>query len=629
MRQFFSKKYTLSPGQTACLLLFSPAVILLILGFMNPSLSTSLWFFHQVLFSPLLGILNYLPILAVTLLIFFLTKRAVFSVLLSGLLFGILGYVNLIKLMFRAEPLIPSDFRLMREALGALTGMGGYDFGYSLIAIVAVVILVPVLFIAWKKWEPAKLSGLRRILLAVLIVAGSITVFPPVYAQSDLIASFSYPFGGKDAAYGGRGFVYSFLHDVANLRTHPPEGYNRALMHEKNNTRDPVVSPEMRPHVIMVMSEAHSDISDRGPFDFTGHRDPLEIFRQVSEEAVIAGHLALDTSGGGTAWGEFSSLSGIAPLLVSGINAPYDYVRWGVDALPRRFAAHGYFPEAIHPGYSWFYNRQNAWRHMGFEKLFFIEDSFAYNPDIRPRLIEDSVLFDFMLDRIDQHLDTRDEPLFQFITTIYGHGGYVQKFQEELQPAIFNTDLELSDRHIDILTNYFLGVIEADIALGRLVDHVRDSDEPFVIVFFSDHMPFLHDNNVLFTEMGIARRGGSDQDLFNFFRLPYFIWANDAALRDGSIQDNFQNSTLDPSVDYSVHFLPGMLLELLGLDEAPFIRQLNEMRADLPVIQRYFYQETGGELVASRDQLSERAQQLMHLYHQFSYYLLFDDQTYR
>lgn len=631
MKQFFSKKWTCKPWQTGLVLVLASLLIWFLMAFLSPDFDTTRFYLRQSFARPTLLLLNFLPILVLNLVLFFLTKRAVFSVLLGGAIVLLLGYVNLVKLMFRMEPFVPADFRLVREMFHVITG---YSLEYILFAVGFVLLVACLCVVAWRKWEPARLKWPGRLVPLVCLLLGSLLAFRGVYAVPDMPGRFSYPYGGKDMEYIGRGFVFSFIHDISNLAIRTPDGYDRAVMHEKNQAAAPIDPNSVaRPHVIMIMSEAFSDISEQGPFDFTGFRDPLERYKEIIAEAVVAGHIAVDVSGGGTAWSEFAGLTGISPMLLSGTNSPYDYIRAGVPSLVRQFAALDYFTQGLHPWHGWFYNRRNVWPHLGFDEVEFLEDTWDRAIHSKGAYISEEATFDVMLDRLAHHFEHRpDTPLFQFTTTVQNHGGYIRTYDADiLQPAIFNTDMDLTEDEIDILTNYFIGVIDSDKQLGRLIDFVSPLDAPVVVVYFSDHKPFLHNNNALFDTMDIARRGGTNQDLMSFFELPYFIWANPAALEQTDMLENLSQATIDPAAhNYSLHFLPSMLMELLGFEAAsPFFQFMTELRPVLPVMNRYFYREAGGELVSSRDDLAPDTLALLQKFQHWSYYLLFDDLRYR
>ncbi|MCL2841873.1 MAG: LTA synthase family protein [Oscillospiraceae bacterium] len=630
MKRFFSKKWTCKPWQAGLVLVLSSLLIWLLLAFLSPNFDVTRFYLRQSFVRPTLLLLNVLPILVLNLVLFFITKRAVFSVLLGGSIALLMGYVNLVKLMFRMEPFVPADFRLVREMLHVITG---YSLEYIFFAVGFVLLVAFLCVIAWKKWEPARLRWLGQVIPLVVLLLGSLLAFRGVYAVPDMPGRFSYPYGGKDMEYIGRGFVFSFIHDISNLAVRTPEGYDRAVMHEKNQAEPIAPDTVVRPHVIMIMSEAFSDISEQGPFDFTGFRDPLERYKQIVDEAVVAGHMTVDVSGGGTAWSEFAGLTGISPMLLSGTNSPYDYIRAGVPSLVRQFAALDYFTQGLHPWHGWFYNRRNAWRHLGFDEFEFLEDTWDRAIHSKGPYISEEAAFDVMLERLAYHLEHRpDTPLFQFTTTVQNHGGYIRTYDPDmLQPAIFHTDLDLTEEEIDILTNYFTGVIDSDIQLGRLIDFVSPLDAPVVVMYFSDHMPFLHNNNVLFNTMDIARRGGTAQNLMSFFELPYFIWANSAALEQTDILQNLEHAAIDPVANnYSLHFLPSMLMELLGFETAsPFFRFMIKLRPVLPVMNRYFYREADGELVSDRAELASETLELLQEFQHWGYYLLFDDLRYR
>ncbi|MFR7893862.1 MAG: sulfatase-like hydrolase/transferase [Dysosmobacter sp.] len=53
-----------------------------------------------------------------------------------------------------------------------------------------------------------------------------------------------------------------------------------------------------------------------------------------------------------------------------------------------------------------------------------------------------------------------------------------------------------------MLEVYTEGVRDADAMLGRLVDLLRRAEEPVVLVFFGDHLPYLGDNQKGYAELG-------------------------------------------------------------------------------------------------------------------------------
>ena len=60
------------------------------------------------------------------------------------------------------------------------------------------------------------------------------------------------------------------------------------------------------PNIIMVMSEAFSDVSNSDFLSFDGFDDPLEFYNDfISRDDVVSGHIVVPNFGGGTSDTEF------------------------------------------------------------------------------------------------------------------------------------------------------------------------------------------------------------------------------------------------------------------------------------------------------------------------------------
>ena len=101
--------------------------------------------------------------------------------------------------------------------------------------------------------------------------------------------------------------------------------------------------------------------------------------------------------------------------------------------------------------------------------------------------------------------------------------------------------------------------------LGRLVDYFSASDEPVVLVFWGDHLPYLGDNQLGYAELGseVALAGGPDGPLCSY-ETPYVIWANDAAAETLDWESAVADLELPENGELSASFLGAAILELTG-----------------------------------------------------------------
>ena len=610
------KKSQLNLWQSLLLMAFVSGVVWLLIGLMGVSTYGWIHYFRQSWHRPLLFMLNIGPIAMMMLLLFFISKHAIFSATVTSVIFLLLAYINRVKTITRTDPFLPADLTLIRETF-ALVG----EYALSSVIMVTVGFVAAVLFIVFcfKKWKRTVLPLYAQIGGVLFVLLSSFAAFQTVYSDEGIYLSFEG--GGYLPAnnYAHRGFVYHFIFDIRFLATPTPPNYDRREILALENQNVPSLPEDaVRPHIVIVQGESFSDIPFHGPFDFSGSVHPLENFERIREEAVVSGHVIVDTFGAGTIRPELSVLTGISFADLP-IAAPNMYFRNYRDSLAWQLRELGYVARAMHPGNYWFYNRYHVYRFLGFQEFLSVETH--WNPAEQNRggpFISEEATFDVLLENIDHHLAHYEEPLFQFVVTIQNHGPYRGKFPPDYRTMEFDIDVELTDEEFDTLANYLYGLLDQDVQMARLVAHLEAKEEPFVLVYYSDHNPQLFRNNEILGatdpyEMFIARH-----------RVPYFIWANTAALEQTDILQNAAQADIRSDIPYSVFHLMPMMMELLGFHEqVPFYSFIVDLRSIAPVINSKnmdgFYMDPEGNF--SREPF-EGTVEMLELYRRWSYFKL-------
>ena len=76
-----------------------------------------------------------------------------------------------------------------------------------------------------------------------------------------------------------------------------------------------------------------------------------------------------------------------------------------------------------------------------------------------------------------------------------------------------------------MLEVYIEGARDADAMLGRLAETFAGTDEPVVLVYFGDHLPYLGDNQLAYEELGIT--ADPEWDALRSFETPSVVSAQD------------------------------------------------------------------------------------------------------
>lgn len=426
--------------------------------------------------------------------------------------------------------------------------------------------------------------------------------------------------------YVSKGFLYSFIHDIHTLNVDKPHGYNKTFY---TNIENKKISPKetseiVTPHIIMVMGEAFSDISENENINFKGYSDPLKNFKSLSnEDNSIIGHIIVPNFGGGTSDTEFDVLTGCSTRFVDNPLSSYSFIRKSFDAMPLILDNIGYDSIAIHPGYSWFYNRINVYNYFGFDKTLFLEDSFDSVTQNKGMYINETATIDTIISEFENHIATSDNPLFSFCVTIQNHGPYEEKYL--FDGRNFNSDIEMTDQQISILGNYFEGLKDADRELGRLTDYFRESDEPVIVVYFGDHLPGFSNGMEIFELLDYdISLDGTKEEYLNTYKTPFLIWQNDSAKELIDLKQASENINLPEDMTISSNFLGTYLMNLLNFDYlSPLWKFSNGLMEHIPIITEYFYKTYYGVIT---EELPDYELNYINTFKGWTYYKLFDEE---
>ena len=567
---------------------------------------------------PLLIVLNALPVGLILLALTCLLRNVFFAASLTNLFVCGLSIANRMKIEVRDEPVFPRDFALLKE-VGQIVGDYDLRFPVGAIAIVVAGTLILALlgaFIGCKPFPIAKLRGLPGSLLgtaaSVAVLAGLIVT---VYASNDLYNSFRVSNAYYvPSVFNELGFPYCFCHQFTTYPVDKPDGYSRSEVEQWENEAVAPVGQGKDVNVIMVMNEAFSDISDYSIFHW--EEDPLPTLHALQTDPhAITGRMAAPSFAGGTANTEFDVMTGMQTNALSKTTtSSMRVVNRNQDSLFRVFGADDYRTSYIHCGDDWFYNRENVLRWFGAEQTMFIDQMAA--PEMKGRWVTD----DYMAGLIEAEFEAamaEGRQLFNYTTPIQNHMSYTaDKYGADYVYPSIDVSVPLSDAVTSMLEVYIEGARDADAMLGRLVEYFSHRNEPVVLVFFGDHLPYLGDNQLAYTEMGITQE--ENWGVLTSYETPFVIWANDSAAEELDWEAAVKQLALPEHL--SAAFLGASVLELTNrTEETPWFRFLCQLRREVPVVQKNFCLLGDGTATETPDEaLSAEILQ----WRQWSYYKL-------
>ena len=524
----------------------------------------------KMLRQPLILLLNWLPIALLTAAGAFAFRNVFWGSALVGFVTGVMSLINRVKLTVRGEPFVPRDVSLIKEAADAA---GSYDMKLPwfqaaclLVFVGALVLLGFVLPLRRQESAPKRRGVWLRILVFVLCAALLVLLVGCVYSSTELYNSFetTEPYN-LSSVNNELGFVYYFCYHFSTYKTEKPEGFDRdtAAAWDTGYT-EPEDASDI--NVIFVMNEAFSDVLNEDVFVFPEGEHPMEVYNELaSGENAWAGHIIVPYFAGGTADTEFDVATGMQTNLLNP-NSPsltaFRTVNRDLDSIFRVFGAEGYTSCFMHPGDSWFYNRENVYSWLGADESLFAED-FRELEYKGSWVTDESVLRE--LEARFEEKSAQGAPDFTYAVTIQNHMSYTEdKYGDYVCPEV-ETRAELSPEIQTAVNVYAEGIRDANALLRELTDYYSSREEPVLLVFFGDHLPYLGDNRQGYVELGLPAGDASGaEDPFAAYTAPFLIWCNEAGAELLDFDSAIEALDLPGDGRISACYLGAAVLELTG-----------------------------------------------------------------
>ena len=530
-----------------------------------PGLALFRSYFHH---PALLG-LNLLPPVLLIWLFYFLTRRGWGAFLGSFLPCVAVAMVNYFKIRLRSDPFLAADLTLISEAVGIV---GNYSpdldwltwltLGALLAGLLFSVLLIP-------KWPR---RGWGRAFAAASCAAVCAVSCASLFTNSDLYQStdnseYINPWSDVEV-FVSKGCLYPFLYSMRDMFPAPPPGYDGAQAQALLEAfSDADIPADKQVSVMGIMLEAFCDLTD---FDFMAdHPDAARVYDpwHALAEQGVSGRLLTNIFAGGTVDSEWGFLSGYSQ---------HDDFRRDTDSYVWYLRDQGYQTFFSHPGYGWFYNRQNVNDYLGFQDSWFTENHYGALVDPTSAIYHsDDILVRELLAQLTQR--TAEGPCFSFSVSYQNHGPYESAYSagvEYFTPA--NSGMAAESCHI--WNNYLRGVDFTIQAMVQLTQGLEELDRPVVLVLFGDHKPWGGNGNSAYADMGLTFDLGTLQGFYDYYATPYLIWANSAA------KEVLDSDFTGEGGDFSPCFLMPKVFDLCGWTGPGFMQLARQVREITPLV---------------------------------------------
>ena len=345
-------------------------------------------------------------------------------------------------------------------------------------------------------------------------------------------------------SYQDNGFLSSFVSTAQLMIPQKTKGYSKQIADktvkelasrydEKNGEGSAAKAArdqysQQKPNIVVVMNETFSDLSIYDSIKDAGYDGP-QYLKSLYPDSILHGTLQVSAMGGGTCNSEFETLTGNSMAFIGSGVYPYETYNMNIDNIVSQLKGQGYDTHAIHPAAGSNWNRDGVYSAFGFD-TFDDEATFVGATRFRNR-IDDASTYSKTL----EYLNGSDTPQFIFDVTLMGHSGYETGLVPEDKQVNCTVD-GLDEKNQNKLNEYLATSNEEDAQLKTLIDGIKKSKKPTIVLFFGDHQPALSE-----------AIGGESDDIVQTemqWQTCYTMWANyDVA---GSVK----GTELDTSTSY-------------------------------------------------------------------------------
>ncbi|MBL6987132.1 MAG: sulfatase-like hydrolase/transferase [Methylobacter sp.] len=465
---------------------------------------------------------DYLVQLVVAYILYALSRKVWIFLVIHALLMGLLYIGNAVKISFFGGPIMPDDVFALQSLLLILDGWRFFAAAIPLAAIASLLLFN----FSMRHWS-AYLASLMTILLGITVVYKPATLLTPIDAY------FGNSVWDQRSNYLWRGAtLYTLLEtaryfaaaDVVPDTDMAQEAADNLLsvgrtgslgncsMRDSSSCIQAVVPDTTLPlpiapkkettakeftprnvHIVLLESFWDPNALKKAKLK----PNPLAPdFRDLWKSAGYS-HALDPVFGGFTANSEFEVLCGF-PVVKNTVKFERQLLN-DVPCLPHLLADKGYRTIASHPNVPVFWNRVNAYRRMGFQTYWSLED--FVKDDMNREFMSDSTLYRQVLEKISTSVNAK-QPVLDYIVTYFGHWNYPLSASRPSKVT--------SSSKVDEVTAYANTIYYKSRELMIFIKEVRKRDPEGIIVVFGDHLPFLGENFAGYVESGVLPTNRSE-----------------------------------------------------------------------------------------------------------------------
>ena len=515
-------------------------------------------------------------------LMFSITKSSSKSLKICYIIIFIISIINQLKVQVTKEPIVFTDIYFLKNVFRLLKLI---TTNVSLKIIICFIIIFLVyglilygLYRLSKKNEillenkKARISIIivDLILLVILFVPTNFTkkIFLQVFFKNDKFKDYS-AYGTNLHYYNYYGFTTGIYGIHLNNFFSEPENYNEKELENELKKYEDIENNRIlgKPNIIVIFSESFwkVDLLDEVKFD----KNITPNFDKLKEEGSLVNLIS-------PVYGGLSENTAFE-LLTGGSNNyfPQGYVP--ITSLYNRKNSEK-IPSLVHVlkdnGYKTkttfvedFYSSEKSYKKMGFDEYVeLIEDNKENYYD------NDKVL----MGEIENDLiNSLSEKNFLVYSTYESHMPYFKEKYYSYDIDIEKSNLSKEDE--EVLRAYAQGIYDADYGLGKLYDFIQKINEPTIIIFLGDHLPYITNSDYknLIDDLNYFNTSDEKTDLYRKYNT------------QGLVLSNYDTGDFELPEYIGTDLLLNRIINNMDIKVPNFYKWLNNTYNELPASNKY------------------------------------------
>lgn len=598
--------------------MFFLTIPFIMITFMIVFLDVTINIFYKLEIKPIIFTIAILYLINIMLTL--ITGSSKRSVIIQSVILWIALFINALRFVYTAEPFTIADFAYISN-IASITGIAKGSLLNTIAFFIpefltfGIIMVVYILLINKFNFS-FNIELKKRILLSLIPIVTLIILFnPPKFLRNFILTNIYYSddvhvntlnieYYIEDSMLGGMYRIY--LED----RIYEPDNYNKEEV-EKMISTD--VSDENQDNweeanIIVTFSESFFDVSLLED-DITFDKKVTPNFNSLKDEGIFINMIS-PTYGGVSSNVEFQFLTGHTLDYFSKSYIPFMSFYKTVDSrnrlsLLKELDNNGYYTKVVFG--KDYYLSKKVYENLGVDKY----EEKNVKEEYKGYYTSDEYLMDETIKAFNEK--EAGEKIFYMNCTIQSHQTYELDKYDEYDISIESSTL--SDSYNELILSYSQGAYDADVQLGRMYEYIQTLDEPTILIFFGDHLPYLYNtetNDDTLNHLSYFNTGDELLDTYRKYNTQCLILAN-FDLGDVENWDYMSSDMILTSV-----------VNKMGLELSDYYKWLYSIKDVLPSSNYLVSQDTEGNLYWTSE-LPENMQNILDKRELAQYYIMYED----